>query len=284
MKQEMLQMLYSVYKNIKKLEAFVKLIVNFIKKKIGKQKKGKRRSNLINIVCGILYYIKAGCQWRLLPTIFGKWRTVYGWYLRITKLELFQDLWKTLLQYAQTRNVLKLSNLLGDGSLVLTTSSIDHKRKNPRMKNKNCINRLILTDKKGLPIALLISKGTANDTKFLTPLLDQAKANVNLPCKFTVHADKGFDSLSNRLDVSYRGGFAEIPVRNQGFIVELPISRDRKRPIVEHTFAWINAFRALKTIATKKIENLYENTFFVFSVITSRFLSVKNINNLIGSF
>jgi hypothetical protein len=40
---------------------------------------------------------------------------------------------------------------------------------------------LILTDKKGFPISLILSTGVANDTKFLIPLLDKAKKLVNFP-------------------------------------------------------------------------------------------------------
>ena len=67
MKQRMLQMLISVYGNFKKLKLFIEFIKKFIRKIIGVQKHGKRRHNLGKVIFGILYYIKSGCQWRLLP-------------------------------------------------------------------------------------------------------------------------------------------------------------------------------------------------------------------------
>lgn len=265
------------------MKLFVIFIEKFIKKNIGKQKQGKRRSNLRKAICGILYYLKSGCQWRLLPTIFGKWRTIYGWYRKFTKLEIFKKVWQKIVKYAGENDMFNVKDILGDGSLILTLSSISTKSKNPRMKNKNCINRLILTDKNGLPLSLLIARGTDNDTNFLIPLIDQAKEIIELPKNFLVHADKGFDSVHNRWQISKRGGRSEIPVRNMGFVTEYPKTKDRKRPMVEHTFAWINAFKALKTITTKLLENLYENTFLVFSVITSRILKYKNFKTLIRS-
>jgi len=30
--------------------------------------------------CGILYLLKSGCQWRMLPNDFPKWRTVYAYF------------------------------------------------------------------------------------------------------------------------------------------------------------------------------------------------------------
>ena len=34
------------------------------------------------VVNGILYLNKSGCQWRLLPHEFGPWQTVYGYFSR----------------------------------------------------------------------------------------------------------------------------------------------------------------------------------------------------------
>ncbi len=142
---------------------------------------------------------------------------------------------------------------------------------------------MISSDSKGIPLALILAKGTANDTTFLPELLAQTDGRFALPKGFFGHADKGFDSLKNRLFISRMGGRAEIPVRNHGFTAPYIVSRDSKRPLVEHAFAWINAFKQLKTISTKKLSNLYQNHFFVFTLITSRFLNFKNMKMLIGS-
>ena len=32
------------------------------------------------VINGILYVTKTGCQWRLLPPEFGQWKTVYGYF------------------------------------------------------------------------------------------------------------------------------------------------------------------------------------------------------------
>lgn len=124
MKQKMLQILKPIYKeNVKKLDLFVELIKKFIKKIIGKQKRGKKRLNLNKVICGILFYLKTGCQWRLLPDIFGKWRTVYGWYDRLCKLNCFEELWHKIIRYASSNNILQLKHLLVDGSLAISLSN-----------------------------------------------------------------------------------------------------------------------------------------------------------------
>ena len=40
------------------------------------RKKTKPRVlDLYDVFCGVLYILKSGCQWRMLPTNFPKWRT-----------------------------------------------------------------------------------------------------------------------------------------------------------------------------------------------------------------
>jgi len=36
--------------------------------------------DLYDVFCGLLYVLKSGCQWRMLPGDFPKWRTVYEYY------------------------------------------------------------------------------------------------------------------------------------------------------------------------------------------------------------
>ena len=45
----------------------------------GKKRTKPRQVDLYEIFCGILYVLKSGCQWRMLPTNYPKWQTCY-WY------------------------------------------------------------------------------------------------------------------------------------------------------------------------------------------------------------
>lgn len=283
MKQKMLQILVSIFGNSKKLELFIRISSKIIKKNVGRQKSGKKRCSIENAVAGILYYIKSGCQWRMLPSIFGNWRTVYGWYSRIHQLKIFEKLWKLILNFAVSAKKINLNRLLIDGSLLLTTSNISLKAKNPRHKNKNCINRLVVTNGKGFPLTLLFAKGTANDTTFLPHLINQTLQSFQMPKRFSVHADKGFDSFSNRICIARNGARVMIPLRKHGYTVTVPALKDKTRSAVERSFAWQNSFRQLKTISTKLISNLYQNHFIAFSIIGSRFLNFKNMKCLIKS-
>ncbi len=39
-----------------------------------------RQVDLYDIFCGILYILKGGCQWRMLPSDFPKWQNVYRYF------------------------------------------------------------------------------------------------------------------------------------------------------------------------------------------------------------
>jgi len=36
--------------------------------------------DLYEVFCGVLYVLKSGCQWRMLPLDFPKWRTCYDYW------------------------------------------------------------------------------------------------------------------------------------------------------------------------------------------------------------
>jgi transposase len=45
------------------------------------RKQTKPRSlDLYEIFCGVLYVLKSGCQWRMLPSDFPKWRSVHAYF------------------------------------------------------------------------------------------------------------------------------------------------------------------------------------------------------------
>ena len=44
-----------------------------------------RTVDLYDVFCGVLYTLRSGCQWRMLPSDYPKWRTVYSYF----------EIWKT---------------------------------------------------------------------------------------------------------------------------------------------------------------------------------------------
>ena len=44
------------------------------------------------VINAVRYLVRSGCGWRMLPTHFGHWRTVYGWYRELARRFLFQTI------------------------------------------------------------------------------------------------------------------------------------------------------------------------------------------------
>ncbi|MDE7403245.1 MAG: transposase [Muribaculaceae bacterium] len=62
---------------------------NFIIGKFPEIFKTKSKADIIEVLNGVLYLIKTGCQWKLLPKDFPKWRTVYEFYRKWISIGLF---------------------------------------------------------------------------------------------------------------------------------------------------------------------------------------------------
>lgn len=45
-----------------------------------RKKTKPRKLELYEVFCGILYVLKSGCQWRMLPKDFPKWRSVHEYF------------------------------------------------------------------------------------------------------------------------------------------------------------------------------------------------------------
>lgn len=50
-----------------------------------KKRTKPRTVDLYEVFCAVLYVLKSGCQWRMLPEGFPKWRTVYEYYSQWNK-------------------------------------------------------------------------------------------------------------------------------------------------------------------------------------------------------
>jgi transposase len=46
-----------------------------------RRKTSPRRVELYEVFCAVLYLLRSGCQWRMLPEEFPKWRTVHSYFV-----------------------------------------------------------------------------------------------------------------------------------------------------------------------------------------------------------
>jgi transposase len=281
MNRNVLQMLKCIDKNTKKIEKLINFLVKLIKKLIGNQKFGKKRMNLYHVVAGIMYYLRTGCTWRALPTIFGNYKTVYGWYQRICHMNIFSEGWIHITKKLLEEGKISLKHILIDGSLTNFLGGGDYAKKNPRNRNKNTLNRIFAVNGQGIPLGLVLAPGTAHDTNFFLRIIEQILKLYQLPKNFIAHGDKGFDSLKNRCGISKQRGISYIPHRNMGYSSTYEPLYDKIRWKVERSIAWINRYKAVANICIKNIHRIEQMLYLVFCCIISRFSTLKTLHALI---
>ncbi len=145
----------------------------------------------------------------------------------------------------------------------------------PVDRSKLGTKRHILTDKKGIPIAVAISSASTHDIKSVTDVID------NSIIKRTFVSSKPKEGMKQRrwkhnhlcLDRAYQSKLIEQEIINRGYVLHMSYKRKRgqkkeentkqkryslsknKRWVVERTNSWHNRFRKLFTRYEKKVEN-----------------------------
>lgn len=61
-------------------------------------KGGRPRLVLRNVVCGILYVLRTGCQWKAMPREFGSGSAIHDYFQQWVQLDVFQRLWRVALE------------------------------------------------------------------------------------------------------------------------------------------------------------------------------------------
>ena len=164
----------------------------------------KPKVPLCEIVNCILYKLKSGIQWHLLPvkSLFSTralhYKTVFGHYRRWCKEGIWKKCWIELLKKYKSSFDLSLVNLDGShSSCIRGGEEVSYQGR----KKRKTANSLYLTDKQGLVLAMSTPvSGNHNDLfnieqtfEELTTMLEDATISVD---GLFLNADAGFDADS----------------------------------------------------------------------------------------
>ena len=198
-----------------------------------------RKYNLREIVNAILYLVKTGCQWRMLPGDFPKWTIVYYYFSVWKNNGVLEEIHESLVEKIRKRhnkNEEPTVGIIDAQSVKSTLVSSEDKGFDAGKKIKG-IKRHIIVDTLGLILAVVIQSASVQDRDGAISVIDKLVESWKKIIK--IFADSG-----------YRGKLIGC-VKNR-FKIELEIiKRDElqtfkilpKRWIVERTFAWIDTNR-----------------------------------------
>ena len=100
-----------------------------------KPKKGgrPRKVDIREVINAIFYITKTGCQWRLLPNDFPKWKTVYD-YFRTWKLD---GTWKSIHDQLRDKTRKKAERKKNPTAGIIDSQSVKTTKKSKRKKKNN---------------------------------------------------------------------------------------------------------------------------------------------------
>lgn len=210
------------------------------------------------IVQAILYRVKTGCQWRSLPvkqfftTTPYTWQGVYHHYRQWIADGSWRAAFVALLK--EHPHVIDLSSGQLDASHTPAKrggQAVGYQGRK-RCKTTNCA---VLSDKNGTPLTLATPRsGEHHDTFEIEEILREMialllEAGIDVQGIF-LNADAAFDTVLVRSVCAEFGIEANIPInprngstkeRDEYFDDELY----KQRTVIEHTFAWLDAFKGL---------------------------------------
>jgi len=205
-----------------------------------RSRRGRRPINRRRIINAILYVVRTGCQWRMLPKEFPNWSTVYGVFWRWRNEGTWQKIHDSLrekVRRASGKKSTPTAAIVDSQSIRTAEGGIE--RGYDAGKKITGRKRHLAVDTLGLVLAVVVHGGYWQDHDGACFVLMQLEKRFRRLKVIFGDAAYGRNGLPEWVKETFGWVMQTVlrPVKAKGFVV-LP-----KRWIVERTFAWLARYR-----------------------------------------
>ena len=196
-----------------------------------------RKVSLRVIVSAMLYVLKAGCQWRLLPAEYGKWPLVYYYFRKRTAYAVLEDTLSKLTGRVREESGRKAepSAAVVDTQSVKSAAGVREQTGYDAGKKVKGRKRSLATDTQGNVLAVGITAAGELDKRAVKSIKEQVEDYKNIEAIFADGAFQGAAPFDRQGKIKWT-----MVNEKAGPFKVLP-----KRWVVERTFAWLTNFRRL---------------------------------------
>jgi putative transposase len=218
-------------------------------------KPGRPRSADRPIFDALIYLARTGGQWEALPKEFPPKSTVHDRLQEWLEYRCLEAAWAILLAEYDDTLGLEWQWQAADGCIVkaplgkrTAEGQAQATGASPTDRGKSGSKRHLLTDGKGIPLAVVLSGANRHDMKKLADLLDAKVVPAPAPEAVEQHLclDRGYDYDDCRQAAEVRGYIPHIPQKDAP--IPAPTDPNRHPPrrwVVEVAHSWFNRFRGI---------------------------------------
>jgi len=217
------------------------------------------------IIDEIIYVLKTGLAWRNIRSPI-KWQTLYGHFRKLASHNVFNKLFHHLRQQYVKR--VPIDTLVVDSTFVMNKYGHNKKSRNKFYKNKHGNKVSLVTDINGVPLSVIVNKGSVHDLSFMDRHITDIKPMIRRKKPHTMLADKGYESKQLRGNLIDYGIQLMIP-KKKGSVSNYVYDKNvyKQRIIIENTFQRLKAFRRSAIRYDKIFSSFVAFTLLVMSIL-----------------
>ncbi len=221
--------------------------------------RGRKRANPRQMLNGVIFRLRSGCQWNKLPKELGDDSTIHRTFQLWVKEKLFSRIWAVLVERCEEMDGVDWEWQAADASMGKARLGGDEIGPNPTDRGKAGTKRSLLVEAKGGPLSVVVAGANVHDTKLLQATLEAivvARPEPRAERPQNLCLDKGYDNPTGHRAAAAHGFQAHIRRIGEE---KLDASGQKRYParrwVVERTLAWLSKCRAILVRYDKKAAN-----------------------------